>query len=291
MKSNRHDPWKGKTVLITGASSGIGESTAYKLAAKGMRVLLAARRVDRLRLIAQKIEKSGGQAEAFRVDLSREWQRHRLFTKIIDKYGRVDVLINNAGLGWYGYTAEMPWKTAGQMIQVNIAAMVQLTLLFLPEMQKNNAGHIINIGSIAGKMPNQGISMYSATKSFMDAFTTSLFRELKGSRVHASIVRPGPVTTEFYDRAQKASSGLRTPGEGFAVTPDRVANAVCDLIRHPRKVDYVPGILSLSPWLEILFGRLIDQLGPLLLRKSSAKLPALPLDIKAGRQATSRLNG
>lgn len=291
MNSKARDPWKDKTALITGASSGIGESTAYKLAAKGMRVLLAARRVERLKQVADKIEQAGGQAQAIRVDLSREWQRHRFFTKVIEKYGKVDVLVNNAGLGWYGYTAEMPWKTAGQMIQVNIAAMVQLTLLFLPEMQKNQGGHIINIGSIAGKMPNQGISMYSATKAFMDAFTTSLFRELKGSRVHASIVRPGPVTTEFYDRAQKASGGLRTPGEGFAVTPEKVASAICDLIRRPRKVLYVPGILSLSPWLEILFGQLIDQLGPLLLKKASAKPPALPIDLKVNQPEPSRADG
>jgi short-subunit dehydrogenase len=283
MKLEIFKSWKGKTALITGASSGIGAATAYQLASRGIRVLLTARRVDRLKIIASKIQSKGGQAEILQSDLSKENQRQKLFKKVVTKYGGIDILVNNAGLGYYGYTAEMPWKNAAEMLQVNISAMVQLTLLFLPEMQKKHTGHIINISSIAGKMPNQGISMYGATKSFMDAFTTSLFRELKGSPVRASIVRPGPVTTEFFDRAQKASHGLRTPGEGSAVSAEKVARAIWSLIRRPRKVIYVPGILSLSPWLEILFGWLIDQLGPLLLKRSSRKTATtmLPLVVSS----------
>jgi len=194
---------------------------------------------------------------------------------VLYRFGGVDVLVNNAGLGYYGYTASMPWSVAEQLLQVNVAAMVQLTLLFLPEMQKRRQGHIINIGSIAGRMPNQGISMYGATKSFMDAFTTSLFRELKGSGVQVSMVRPGAVITEFYDRAQQVSRGLRTPGEHFAVSAGKVADAIWRLVQHPRKVVYVPAILMVSPWLEILFGWLIDQLGPLLLKK---RKPDMALD-------------
>jgi short-subunit dehydrogenase len=289
MKLEFKNKWIGKTALITGASSGIGEATAYKLAAKGMRVLLVARRVERLEQIVAKIKQDGGHAEVIKTDLSRERQRQNLFKKVTTKFGNLDILINNAGLGWYGYTADMPWKTAEQMLQVNIGAMVQLTLLFLPEMQKRNAGHIINISSIAGKMPNQGISMYGATKSFMDSFTTSLFRELKGTHVHVSVVRPGPVTTEFFDRAQKVSNGLRTPGEGSAVPVSKVADAIWRLIRHPHKVSYVPGILSFSPWLEILFGWLIDQLGPLLLKKSAPKLIVVPISLKSRNQAISKL--
>ncbi len=261
----------GRIALITGASSGIGAAAARKLAARGFRVVLVARRLERLKQLALEIARDGGKADYLALDLGREKDRSKLFKRVMQNYGRLDLLINNAGLGWYGYAADMPWQTAEEMLQVNVSAVLQLSLLFLPVMRKRGSGHIINIGSIAGKMPNQGVAMYSATKSFLDAFTTSVFRELRGSHVHVSVLRPGPVTTEFFDRAQKRSKGLRTPGEAFATTPEKVAEAIWSLVRRPRRVAYVPGILSLSPWLEILFSWLLDRLGPMLLKRSQKK--------------------
>ncbi len=260
-----------RIALITGASSGIGAAAARKLAARGFRVLLVARRLEKLKTLQNQIIHAGGKADYLVLDLSREHDCQRLYQHVMKHYARLDLLVNNAGLGWYGYTSQMPWKTAAEMLQVNVAAALQLTLLFLPEMEKRGSGHIINIGSIAGKMPNQGVALYSATKSFLDSFTTSIYRELQGGRVHVSVLRPGPVITEFFDRAQKNSNGLRTPGESFATTPEKVANVIWSLVRRPRKVAYVPGILSLSPWLEILFGWLLDRLGPLLLKRSQKR--------------------
>ena len=261
----------GWIALITGASSGIGEETARLLAREGMHVILTARRTEKLHALADEIKANGGSAEVLEADLTCEEEREGVFTDIMKNYKRLDVLVNNAGLGWYGYASDMPWQTASDMLEVNVAATVQLTLLFLPEMQKRGWGHIINVGSIAGKMPNQGVAMYSATKSFLDSFTTAIYRELTGRKVHIGVVRPGPVITEFFDRAQKRSGGLRTPGEGFAVTVDKVAEAIWRMIRRPRKVIYVPGILSLSPLLERWFGWLIDRLGPLLLKRGNRK--------------------
>ncbi len=275
------NPWKGKLALITGASAGIGAATARKLAAEGLTVLLVARRLDKLEALQQEIQGKGGKAICFASDLTLPEERKRLYEMIVAQFGGLDVLVNNAGLGYYGYTAEMPWQTAEAMMEVNIAALVQLTLSFLPVMEKRHTGHIINIGSIAGKMPNQGVAMYSGSKAFVDAFTTSVFRELKGTGVHVSVLRPGPVTTEFYDAAQRLSAGnRRTPGEGGAVPAERVAKVVWSLIRHPRRVAYVPGILSISPWMEILFGWLIDQLGPLLLKRKQAVAVMLPTSFK-----------
>ncbi len=262
---------RGWIALVTGASSGIGEATARLLAGRGMHVILTARREERLRELASRIEAEGGSAEVLAADLTSEEERRSVFSRVMQEHSRLDVLVNNAGLGWYGYTAEMPWATAKEMLQVNVAATVQLTLLFLPEMQKRGWGHIVNVGSISGKLPNQGIAIYSATKSFLDSFTTAIYRELTGRKVRIGVVRPGPVITEFYDRAQKRSSGLRTPGEGFAVSAEKVAEAIWRMIRRPRKVIYVPGILGLSPLLERWFGWLIDRLGPLLLRRGNRR--------------------
>jgi hypothetical protein len=254
--------------LITGASSGIGAEVARKMAREGKKTILVARRQDRLEKIRQEIHEEGGSAEIYQADLGEDSERERLYARIKDNFGRVDILVNNAGFGWYGYYCEMPWKLAEQMIQVNVNAAVHLTRLFLPQMRERGSGHIINIGSIAGGFPNQGIAIYSASKSFLDAFTSGLHRELNGSGVKVSVVRAGPVQTEFFDQAALHNARGRIPAERFAVPPRLVAERVYDLLHHPRKVIYIPRLLAVTPYIELLFGRLIDRLGPLLLKRA-----------------------
>ena len=256
--------WRNKTALVTGASSGIGEATARQLAGSGLRVILAARRLERLQELKAGIEAAGGKAEVIAADLASEDERLRLFEQIRE----VDVLVNNAGFGWYGYFNEMSWETAREMLQVNISAAAHLTSLFLPGMRARNAGHIINVGSISGSIPSQGIVMYSATKSFLDSFTTALARELRGTRVHASVVRAGPVKTEFGEAALNKENGGHVPTEKVGVTPERVAREIWKLLQRPRRVVYVPRWLWIVPWVELSFGWLEDWIGPLLLRRS-----------------------
>ncbi len=259
----------GKIALITGASSGIGAATARRLAREGLRVVLVARREDRLKVLEEEICQAGGEALAIAADLADEAQRERLFRQVYAGWGPLDLLVNNAGMGWYGYCVDMPWPVAQQMMQVNMAAMVHLTLLFLPSMRARGSGHIINVSSIAGSLPNQGIAMYGATKSFVDNFTTSLYREMRGSGVKVSVVRPGPVATEFFDASSDARTGLRMPAERFGVRPERVAERIWALVKRPRRVAYVPGFFYWVPWVEPTVGWLIDLLGPLLLKKGT----------------------
>ena len=262
-----------KTALITGASSGIGAAMARELANHGLRVVLVARRQDRLDALAASIQARGGRALAIPADLTTPSEIQALHTQVEEACGTPDVLVNNAGLGWYGYYTDMTWETASAMLQVNVSAVMQLTHLFLPSMRKRGSGHIINIGSIAGSLPNQGIAMYGASKAFLDAFTTSLYRELVGTPLCASIVRAGPVASEFYQAAREQPGGRPVPAERFAIKPERVAQKVWQLVQRPRRVLYVPAILSISPWLELLFGRVIDRLGPLLLQKKNLLNP------------------
>jgi short-subunit dehydrogenase len=257
-----------KIALVTGASSGIGAAVACALAREGMLVILSARRLERLNQLAKEIQESGGSAAVLEADFSREEECERVFKRVIGDYGKLDLLVNNAGIGYYGFAAEMPWETAREILAVNIEAVVHLALLFLPGMKARSSGQVINISSIAGKLPNQGIAVYSSSKSFMDSFTTSLYREMKGSGVHISALRPGPVTSEFFDTAQKISWGSRrTPGELFAISPERVAKAVVSLVHRPRRTAYVPKYLIISPLLELFFGWAIDLVGPILLKK------------------------
>ncbi|GAP12968.1 short-chain dehydrogenase of various substrate specificities [Longilinea arvoryzae] len=254
---------RGQLALITGASSGIGAAAARRLAGLGMRVALVARRTDRLNALAAQIEADGGQAQVITADLTQPAERDALASLAPE----TTVLVNNAGLGWYGYFVEMPPSLVSEMLQVNLMAVAELIRAFLPAMKKRGSGHIINISSVAGGMPEQGIVLYSATKAFMDAFTTALHRELGGTQVHAGLVCPGPVSSEFYPRAAGQPNGRPVPAERLAVPPEQVAEAIVRLLVRPRRRIYVPGWLLLSRWVEPLFGGLIDQLGPLLLKR------------------------
>jgi len=257
---------KVRLALITGASSGIGAATARTLSQKGFHVFLTARRQERLLALRSEIEADGGKVDIFTADLTCEEERRLLFNKVHELDEPIDLLVNNAGSGWYGYYTEMPWETAREMMSLNISACVHLTSLFLPGMRVRGYGHIINIGSIAGSFPNQGVAIYSATKSFLDAFTSVLFREFNGTRIHISIVRAGPVVTEFCESASSRTGGRHLPTEYIGVSAEKVARCIWDLFKRPRKVVYVPGYLRITPWLEFNFGWLVDRLGPLLLK-------------------------
>jgi short-subunit dehydrogenase len=255
-----------QTALITGASSGIGASLARFLADKGITILLTARREERLETLQKEIIESGGKAEIYPADLSIEIERQGLFDRISSKY-QVDILINNAGFGWYGFYDQMPWDIARQMVHINIEAVAHMTSLFLPGMEEKHHGYIIQIGSIAGIFPNQGVVLYSSSKSFMNSFATALYRELHGSGVYASVMILGPVETEFFDRARSMEGGGNVPAEKLAIPVTRVNKAVWRLLKHPRRAIYVPGWLVVTNWVELLFGWLIDNLGPLLLKR------------------------
>ncbi len=267
MKPVKPSPWQGKLALITGASSGIGAATAHELARHGLKVVLVARRRERLEEVALNIKQAGGQAEIIPADLTLEADRQRVFDEVAQKHGSADVLVNNAGLGWYGYFTDMTWQTAREILQVNIAATVQFTMLFLNRMRDRNCGHIINVGSISGGLPSQGIAIYGATKSFLDNFTTALYRELSGTRLRVSVVRAGPVRTEFCETAAIRQGGMNLPTENTGVSAEVVAQRIWGLLRWPRRVIYVPAWLAVTPLVENYFGWLIDRLGPLLLKR------------------------
>jgi short-subunit dehydrogenase len=261
--------WQGKVAVVTGASGGIGAETAKKLAGEGLKVALVARSKERLDSLAAEIRQAGGEALVIVADLTDEQERLRVLEQVRAVYGAVDVLINGAGFGWYGFGTDMPWALAWQMLQVNVSAVVRFTLLLLEDMKARNSGHVVNIGSIAGSLPSQGVALYSATKSFVDAFTTALHRELRGTGVHISVVRAGAVATEFFERASSQPAALRMPARRFGVSPERVANRIWGLLRKPARAVYVPRILWFVPWVELCFGWLMDRIGPLLLRRQS----------------------
>jgi short-subunit dehydrogenase len=194
---------------------------------------------------------------------------------IKSKYHGIDVLVNSAGIGWYGYFSDMLRQTADAMIEINNKSLVRLSLFALGMMRVRRKGLIINIGSIAGEIEAQGIALYAATESFINTFTRALSRELRGSRVKVSVVRPGAVASEFFTVAGNLSGGRTVPASNLGISPDYVAERVWRLLRRPRVTSYVPGSLGILRIVGSLFGLLLDAAGPVhLKRQSRVKAPA-----------------
>lgn len=275
MKNKSSRDFENFAALVTGASSGIGAATAVELARHGLKVALVARRADRLEQLAEQINAKGGRAAVIAADLSQEGERELALSEARAALGPIDVLVNNAGTFWYGYTRDMSWGEASRMLRLDIEAMLHLTLTLLPEMIARNRGYIITIGSIAADLPNQGIAVYSGVKAFLQNFTTALYRELRSTGVHACTIKPGAVATEFFRQAANEPHGRYLSMEHFGVGAERVAASVWKALIHPRRQVYMPGVLAFTPWVEPLFGWFIDRLGPLLLRWDDRRSAAI----------------
>lgn len=250
-----------QNVLITGGSSGIGQALAIRLGKTGYHVIITARRRERLDETVTQIITAGGEAIALVCDLTDPIQRADLIREVERQVGPVDVLVNNAGSGYYGHYDQMDWQDANQMLQLDVVALAHLSHDYFKMMKLRGSGHIINISSIVGDLPVQGTSIYSSSKAFVNAFTTALYREAGHTGVHVSLVKPGPVKTEFYDVARSTPGGAPIPGEAMGITVDQVAKRIEQLILHPRKLVVIPWYYFFFPAVNFLFSWGLDWIG------------------------------
>jgi short-subunit dehydrogenase len=250
--------------LVTGASSGVGAATALCLAREGVPVVLVARRHHRLQELQAEIAAQGGRAYAIAADLSQSAERRRVVATVHRTAGPVSILVNNAGIGWYGFFADMQSDDITDIVAVNLSAIVHLTSLVLPEMLRAERGAVVNVGSVSSNLAAPGNVIYGATKTFVAMFSNGLYRELRHTGVRVGVVHSGPVRTDFYATAA-ARSGHRPPGERFAVKADHVAAAVVGLLRRPRRQVYVPAWMRMSAGMETWAGWLLDRVGARLL--------------------------
>ncbi|MGZ9163705.1 MAG: SDR family NAD(P)-dependent oxidoreductase [Anaerolineales bacterium] len=252
---------KGKVVIVTGASSGIGEATARQFAREGAKVVLAARRVDRLQALAQEIAAMGTGAEAFVVqaDLSKLEDIQSLIKQTLDKYGRIDVLVNNAGFGRIDWLEKLdPVKDIQGQFDVNVMGVIQTTRQALPVMIKQRSGSIINMCSMAGLVATPTYTIYAACKHAVHGFSEALRREIKPWGISVSMIYPGGVTTEFGSHAGiKRKTGYTTP-RFMLLTAEQVAQAVVKLVRRPRRMWIIPWLWSFGVWLNRNFNGLMD---------------------------------
>jgi len=189
--------FEGKVAVITGASTGIGAAAARMFAAEGAAVALAARSAAPLEKLAAEIGDRGGRALALPTDVSQASAGGRLLARTADVFGGIDVLVNNAGTNKRGAIERYSAEELASVVQVNLGAPIMLTRLVLPYLRKRGRGAIVNVASIAGKIPVGHEAVYSATKFGLRAFTFALLEELEGSNITVSAVSPGPVDTGF----------------------------------------------------------------------------------------------
>ena len=239
----------GEVVIVTGASSGIGAATVQELAKRGARLVLAARRADELTQMVEGITGNGGEALAVPSDVSDQAQLAQLVERAQAAYGRIDALVNNAGIGSGKALAQADIATIQRTLDVNLVAPILLTRLVLPGMLERKHGRIISVASVAAHVATE--PMYSATKFGVRGFTVSLNRQLRGSGVTASVVSPGYIRTPL-----TAGRTMRMPG------PEIIARAIASLIERPRREVIAPGYYRLPIWAEEIVPWLLDRALP-----------------------------
>ncbi|MBC7876272.1 MAG: SDR family NAD(P)-dependent oxidoreductase [Anaerolineales bacterium] len=251
---------KDKVVLITGASSGFGEDAAILFAKEGCKVVLAARRIDRLQNLAAKIQNAGGEALAIPVDIVNPADVDNMVQSTIELYGHIDILFNNSGIGrvdWFeNHSFE---RDINMLIQVNLIGMMQVTHEVLPHMLERHQGHIINMISVAGLIASPLISSYVASKHGARAFTDSLRREVTPLGIKVSGIYPGPATTEFGQHIgkNKAYRSVRSLIK-TNMTSEYVASRVVDVAKRPRRSLIIPWWFRILAAIETLFPFLVD---------------------------------
>src|SRR6516164_8759647 len=234
-----HHNIEGKVVVITGASSGLGEATARLLSAQGASVVLGARRVDRLRVLADELSRRGGKALAVPTDVIQCDQVKRLVDAAVRTYRRIDVMINNAGLMPQALLERLKIDEWNRMIDVNIKGVLYGIAAALPHMKQQKAGHFINVSSVAGHRVGPGFAVYAATKYAVRALSEGLRQEVKPYNIRTTVVSPGAVATELPNTVTdpQAAERVRTFYEQVAVPAESFARAVAFAMSQPQEVD------------------------------------------------------
>lgn len=229
---------KGKVIAITGASSGIGEAAAVRLAGHGAKLVLGARSADRLKDIVTRIESLGGEAVYASIDVTNREDLAHLVQLACERYGKLDVLINNAGVGPISPLDELRVEDWEAILDVNTKGVLYGIAAALPVFRMQNSGHFVNIASTAGLKTVVNQAVYSGSKFAVRAISEGL-RQEAGDRIRVTIISPGVVQTNFIDGIpnQEVKDQLTAVRDGLGLPPDAVARAIAFAIEQPAEVD------------------------------------------------------
>jgi NADP-dependent 3-hydroxy acid dehydrogenase YdfG len=237
-----------RVAVVTGASAGIGRATAEQLAREGAAVVLSARRADRLDDIVSRITSDGGRAIAVPGDVTSEADMQRLVARALEEFGRLDIIVCNAGIGFHDAFEKTPASVMHRLVDVNLMGTFYAAQAALHVFLKQNSGHIIAVSSIVGRRGMGGSAVYSATKAAQIGFIEALRAELAGTRVHASLVYPVGTDTEFHEVIHR-DFGHKIQGLGPRQSADDVARAIVGCVMSPR-VEVYP--FPAAWWLAVL---------------------------------------
>ena len=232
---------QSKVALITGASSGIGEGTAKLLAANGAIVGLAARRVSKLKNLLKEIEQAGGEGMIIEMDVTDKASVQKGVDSLIKAYGKIDILVNNAGLMPISNVESLKLDEWHHMVDVNVKGLLTTTAMVLPHLIKQNAGHIFNLSSIAGRKLFPGLSVYCATKHAVAAFSDIMRMEIAPKyKIRVTAIQPGAVATELFEHISDPQ--YKADMEGLKdkmtfLTPDDIAHSILYALQAPDHVD------------------------------------------------------
>jgi len=229
----------GKVAIVTGGSRGIGLAIARALVSDGVHVAVTGRNDTHLSAARPRIEAAGpGAVETFRADVRRYDDMTRIVDATVARFGGLDILINNAGVGIFGGVAAMTPEQWSEVIDTNLTGVFNATRAALPHLQRRGGGFIINVSSLAGKNPFADAAAYCASKAGLNAFSEALMQEVRYDNIRVSYVLPGSVATAF-------SSGDESRGADWKIAPEEVAEVIVNLLRHnPRSL---PSRVELRP--------------------------------------------
>jgi short-subunit dehydrogenase len=234
-------------VVITGASSGIGEQSAEKFAQLHAIVILVSRNEEKLQQISSRLSKYQTTVLVYACDISKKDQVDKMAKFVIEKFGSVDVLVNNAGFGIYDTVEKIKVEEMESQMSTNFFGMMYCIKAFLPKMLEKRSGHIVNVASVAASIGIPGMASYCASKFAMLGFSESLYHELKGTGVGITVVSPIMVRTNFFDHV---SFGKMPRYSSTSLDPKTVANAVIKASSSPRLEIVVPQFVRFVIWLK-----------------------------------------
>jgi len=242
-----------KVALITGASEGIGDACARTFLKNGARVSLLALPSDTFQTseITDRSVQTAG-------DITNAETRRVVVQRTMDRFGRIDILVNNVGVGQYGWPSEVDTDVSNRMFDVNVFAPLALTQIVVPEMRRRQSGTIVNLGSVGGKVSLPWAVMYCATKYATHCIDDSLRRELSMEGIHVMKVCPGVVATNFRDHVLQGKAPEKVQGIRRTVTSEQVAEAILLGIKRKRRTVYVPKIGRIFAMLEAISSRCMD---------------------------------
>ncbi len=230
----------GRVALVTGASSGIGEATAWALARHGTRLVVAARRADRLEALADHIGRAGGQVMVQVADVTDEQQMRALVRRTQEQWGRLDILVNSAGLMLLGPIAGADTDDWRRMISTNLLGLMYATHAALPLMRAQKSGHIVNISSVAGRIARAGSGVYNATKWGIGAFSEALRQECVPDHIRVTVIEPGVVDTDLASHITQTAAreiALQRLQEITPLRSEDIANAIVYAVTQPPHVN------------------------------------------------------